>query len=576
MSLIIDAPPTASITSAEKDWQEVIVEDTSCLVKLETWRSGTDGKDQQVLSNLNLIKKYFAGKMEQFNKDKTQQMQMRSFEWEINDKEYWVFGFRAGVGSRKLSLICHLDTVPPGNYEWQPFVPRTEIRLYKGVPTPFLIGRGAIDDKGPAVVAFEAFTRALRKTSEYPQALDKVTLEVLFDTSEETDMSTPKYFGANPEEKPALGIVFDAFWSVRAEKGIERPIFTISSKDVPTPQTTALSIGKLLTTPGPANMIPVTSEAHITGTKESLKTFAANVDAWYRAYPFDDLNYHPADISVTPPDDSEVVVITAKVAGAQHGSAPHQNRANGANPVVSITNFLAYLVDRGILANNHNGEMCRFIRWAFGTRVFGENQPDLLSRFDTVFGEENGTTYALTQLIPNVDGTEIKLGIDIRYAIGHHGKGWDGSEGTIEGESVFKTVFEKLIERYQSEAVGANVTFHTETTTIFGPDIRSPRNANLFSINTAYRSAMGDNCPMQTIGGATDAHGWLELVTAGALFTDNLGPPVNYHGLDEGAPLTDLENSGKILLHLLLQELGIPVKKQSHYEGIHQGHGCCI
>jgi succinyl-diaminopimelate desuccinylase len=562
-------------TSKGGDWQDVIINDTSKLVEHETWRMSDGSNEKTVLTNLGEIKDFFVKKMNAFNKlhKKTPLVLMSPFDWqgEVKGQKYWVFGFRAGKGARKVSLICHLDTVPPGNDDWQPFVPRQESRLYKGVPTPFLIGRGAIDDKGPAVVAFESFTRALKKASAEPEALEnKVTLEVLFDTSEETDMSTPHYFDANPDAKPALGIVFDAFWSVRAEKGIERPIFTIRSADVATPpQEDKLSIAKLSSSPGSVNMIPVTTEACIKGPKELLEKFAQNVNAWYRTCPFDDPDYHPADISVVLSDAA--VVITAKVAGAQHGSAPQQNRANGANPLVSLTNFLAFLVDRDILANNLNGEMCRFIRWAFGTRAFGENQPDLLYRFDTVFGEGNGTTYGLSQLTWDASG-KISLGIDIRYAIGHHGKGWDGREGQIEGNSVFNTAFQQLVERYQSETGGAQVTFKTET--IFGPDIRSIRNADLFQINTAYRSIMGDNCPMRAIGGATDAHGWLELVTAGALFTDNLGPPVNYHGLDEGAPLTDLENSGKILLYLLLQELGIS-EGQDTSQNVHQCHGCC-
>ena len=77
----------------------------------------------------------------------------------------------------------------------------------------------------------------------------------------------------------------------------------------------------------------------------------------------------------------------------------------------------------------------------------------------------------------------------------------------------------------------------------------------------AYRSVMGENCTMHATGGATDAHSFPELVTAGALFTIDMGPPINYHGLDEGAPLTDLENSGKILLYLLQQELAAPVEQ---------------
>lgn len=80
---------------------------------------------------------------------------------------------------------------------------------------------------------------------------------------------------------------------------------------------------------------------------------------------------------------------------------------------------------------------------------------------------------------------------------------------------------------------------------------------------------------MRATGGATDAHGRLNLVTAGALFTENFGPPVNYHGIDEGAPLTDLENSGKILLYLLNQELGTLGKHESYHKDLQMCHGCC-
>jgi len=566
---------TSSNTSGDSDWLQVIIDETSELVRLQTWRDGTQEKEKEVQVNLGEIRAHFIKKMDSYNKGKDETLKMRSFEWKSDESDlpkYRVFGFRAGKGAKKVSIICHLDTVPPGNDTWNPFEPRVETRVYNGVPTDFLIGRGSIDDKGPAVVAFEAFTRALNSANE--TALDNITLEVLYDTSEETDMSTPHYFDALPDEKPAFGVVFDAYWSVRAEKGIERPTFSIHASDSsPSGNESYLLIVSMSTPTAPTNMIPVTAEAHITGAAELLRHFADHVETWYRAYPFDDLDYHPADITVI--SSGSEVVITAKVAGAQHGSAPEQNRANGANPVVSLTNFLASLVDRGVLANNYNGKMCRFIRWAFGTRVFGENHPDLLQRFDTVFQDGNGTTYALTQLIPNTDDKKrasITLGLDIRYAIGHHGTGWSGREGKLEDESLFKSVFRQLVSRYHSEAGGKNVIIHTET--IFGPDIRSLRDGNLFRINTAYRAVMGNNCPMHATGGATDAHGYLELVTAGALFTTNFGPPVNYHGIDEGAPLIDLENSGKILVELLQKELCVQTTHSKHYASIHHAHGC--
>jgi len=459
-------------TTSEESWHDVIVHDTTELVRIETWR---DGENELIVQeNLDKIKKFFQKKADEY-REKYKIVPMSFFEWRTepdNDsgQEYRVFGFRTGADiskipkPRKVSLICHLDTVPPGNDNWHPFEAREETRIYNGVPTPFLIGRGAIDDKGPAVVAFEAFRRALQQIKEEDQEVikklkDKLILEVLFDTSEETAMSTPKYLEANKEQEPDLGIVFDAYWSVRAEKGLERPIFSISSKDfAPTPPENTWYIEDLKSPVGPANMIPVTAEALITGKKlkdDELNQFVANIYDLYRACPFDDVDYHPADIHIDPSNSDSVscVKITAKVAGAQHGSAPQQNRANGANPIVSLTNFLAFLMDDGILADNHFGEMCKFIRWAFGTRPFGENHPELLYRFDPVYNEGNGTTYGLTQLFSkksDLGDNIINLGIDVRYAIGHHSKKWDGKEGMIEGISLFKGVFKALASRYHA------------------------------------------------------------------------------------------------------------------------------
>jgi succinyl-diaminopimelate desuccinylase len=62
---------------------------------------------------------------------------------------------------------------------------------------------------------------------------------------------------------------------------------------------------------------------------------------------------------------------------------------------------------------------------------------------------------------------------------------------------------------------------------------------------------------MLAIGGGTDAKGKPQLVAAGALFTSDLGAPINYQGIDEGAPIIDLVNSQKILISLLREEAGL-------------------
>lgn len=566
LALLLPPPHAGSARAEGRGFIDGVVADTEKLVRIETYRTGSN--EELVLANIEKIKAHFQEKADAFNgTQKSHKLSL--FEWKGSDKEdvnkkYWVFGFRAGKGPRKVAILAHLDTVPPGNLDWKPFEPRLENRLYNGQNTSFLIGRGAIDDKGPAVVAFEVLTGVLKAADADPAALDGVTLEVLFDSSEETDMSTPHYFTAQPAETPAFGVVFDAFWTVRAEKGIERPVFTIAADANVTRSQGYLTLAGLESAEGSVNMIPTSASARIAGWSD-FDGFAATVQALYRAYQFDDPAYRPAELKITR--DGKVAVLTTLVAGAQHGSAPEQNRAKGANPVVSLTNFLASLIDRGLVANNAYGEMCHFIRWGWGTRVFGEAHPDLLLRTDTVFKEGNGTSYALTQLRPDGKGG-ISLALDVRYAIGHHGTGWDGREGLLKGDSLFKSVFTQLVEQYRAESGGTTVGFSTSTA--YGPDIRDPRGANFVRINNAYRSAIGENSPMLAIGGGTDAKDHLTLVAAGSLFTTDLGPPINFHGLNEGAPLIDLENSAAILTSLLEQELGTARKLANFHEGAHK------
>ena len=119
------------------------------------------------------------------------------------------------------------STVAPGTQDgWSPFTLVKEQREYMGKNQEFYVGRGSIDDKGPALIAYNVI-KAVARQYDGDERLDRVTLEVLFDTSEETDMAMPYYLEDKPEENPDMGIIFDANWTVRAEKGIERPAFTV-------------------------------------------------------------------------------------------------------------------------------------------------------------------------------------------------------------------------------------------------------------------------------------------------------------------------------------------------------------
>lgn len=527
------------------------------IIRLQTWRkaNSTDEDEKELAENLQKLFEYLKEVASEFNQ-KQETLKIQPFSWKKpksgasrnNTPYHWLYGFRLGSGKKKLSLITHVDTVGPGDMSWRPFEPRVEPREYKGETTPFLIGRGAIDDKGPSIVTL-AVLRALAKRFDGTVELDGLVIELVFDTSEETEMATPHYMKDENVIKPSFGIALDAFWTVRAEKGGESPVFSIPRK----PNKKGLWIENITCPEGPTNQIPNFITANIASdSPDKLKQFEAQVKSLYEKCAFDDPNYRRAELFVSR--ENNKLLLKTIVSGAQHGAVPMENRKNGANPLVSLANFLAHLVENGTLSNNDIGEMCSFIKWTWGTHVFGEGHPDLLERHDDVYEKGNGTTYALTKF--NTDEQVVKLGVDIRYATGHNSVPWDGeSQGLLPGKSIFPQVFTKLISRFNSTYPDVDVSFKTRNRST--PDIRNPNNPYFAKVRSAFAKVMGSDVPFpqKAIGGGTDTKGHPELLAAGPLFTDTIGPPVNLHGLNEGVPIKDLRNSARILYHLLSDEI---------------------
>jgi len=517
------------------------------LVQIPTYRGGAMDA-RRVQSGLDRIREGFLVPWALSFNSKLGNLKLKPFQWKSADHKYQVFGFRIGSGPKKVSLITHLDTVPPGKgwYQDNPLDIKEIDRAYGGDITAFITGRGVIDNKGPAVVAFAVLRAIAKAFDETPEKLKGLTIEVLFDTSEETDMSMPYYLKANPIAKPWMGIVHDGFWCIRAEKGIERPLFSVLQGDAIPDRPW---IQELNSSAGPVSQIPGSATALIQALNpRDIRNLARNIGLLYHAYQFDDPNYRRAYLIIRNPRPGELR-LTTKVRGAQHGSAPEENRAGGANPLVALTNFLGRLVETGRLSMNGAGRMAQFVKWTWGTRVFGEKHRDLLWAEDETFGKGNGTTYAVTRF---KTGGAVTLEIDVRYALGHNGEKWDGkTEGKLPGKSRFSEIFNLITKRFNEEVPGPSVDLIT-TKTAFAPDIKIPAENDRFQrIDRAYKQVMGKSCPQLGVGGGTDAKGHSELLAAGALFHPRLGPPINFHGIDEGAPIGDLKKSGEILFRLL-------------------------
>lgn len=529
------------------------------LVAIETHRSENFANEDALVTNMQMIYDDLQAQVQEFNEgQKTHKLELFNWREETGTpgepKYWWVFGLRLDKGPYKIALSTHMDTVSPGDPNvWEPFSLKKEMRdTSEADQQEFWVGRGAIDDKGPALSTIQVL-KAIARAYDGNPLLDQTSVELIFDTSEETSMSMPHYLEKNPQEEPDLAVIFDAFWCVRAEKGVERPTFTITRDAAPTQ---GVWIESLNTPPGPTNQIADRAEAIIRSDSQAqLEQLASQISATYAAHPFDDPSYRRAKLTVDTSGMPAQLKLITEVEGAQHGSAPQENREGGANPLVSLSNFLGALVETNVLVDNDVGRMCRFIKRTWGTKVFGESHPELLKRDDDVFTSGNGTTYALTRLSTEAAPGAITLRVDIRYAVGHHSQPWDGeTEGFLCGdESIFAGIFTTLVDEFNAASSGPSVTF--ETRTAARPDIRNPDGPTFSKVSKAYEEVMGEACPARAIGGGTDAKGQVNFLAAGALFSDHLGPPINFHGLNEGAPVRELAQSANILCRLVDHEI---------------------
>ena len=116
----------------------------------------------------------------------------------------------------ELAVLTHLDVVPVGSgWTTDPFVLRYEPE------TDRLIGRGAIDDKGPAVAALFA-ARAVR---ELGLPLKK-GIRLIFGTNEENGSADMEYYRSKRELPPMVFTPDGEYPVINAEKGMLRVYFS--------------------------------------------------------------------------------------------------------------------------------------------------------------------------------------------------------------------------------------------------------------------------------------------------------------------------------------------------------------
>ena len=120
-----------------------------------------------------------------------------------------------------LAILTHLDVVPVGaGWTTDPFV------LCYEEDTDKLVGRGAIDDKGPAVAALFA----VRAVSELGIPLKK-GVRLIFGTNEENGSADMEYYRKKRELPPMVFTPDGEYPVINAEKGMLRVYFSSDFDD---------------------------------------------------------------------------------------------------------------------------------------------------------------------------------------------------------------------------------------------------------------------------------------------------------------------------------------------------------
>ena len=389
-----------------------------------------------------------------------------------------------GDGDEMVGILCHLDVVPAGNgWTKPPFEGTLENeRLY---------GRGALDDKGPAIASL--FAMYDLKESGY---MPKKRIRLILGTNEESGSKCMAYYREH-EELPTVAFSPDAdFPVIHGEMGIISGTFEKAFNEI-------LEDGgiKLLSLTGGSavNMVPDVASARLIETK-SIKTI---VEAFNETHG-DILHYRIID------EKTQEIELTAKGVSA-HASTPEK----GTNAIAILIDFLS-LIDLEI------GDLASFIRslrHLIGYETDGKSLNIAL--------KDDYNPLVLNLGVINLDEHRGQVHINIRYPI------------TLKGDLIKARIENKV------QPFGYTLSKWLDIEPLFYP----PSHPLVTTLMGVYQNVTGDKSAKPiTIGGGTYARSMPNAIAFGAMFP---GSEDCMHQKDEFITLKDLDR----MMHIFLEAI---------------------
>ncbi|MBM7566153.1 M20 family metallopeptidase [Paenibacillus sacheonensis] len=430
-----------------------------------------------------------------------------------------------GEGDEMAAILVHLDTVPEGEgWTADPFGGDVEGgRIY---------GRGAADDKGPAVVALYAL-KAFADLGIAPRR----RLRIIFGTNEENGMTDMDHYFAQ-EPLPEFGFSPDAGYPViHAEKGIY--VVELNWKARTQPQLIGARNRSSESDSGPSpmgngttgsdirlsavelcivsmeggsapNMVPDSCRAVVEAGEEAARMILQAASGHER-------------ITADRMENGRLVLTAAGKSG--HGSYP----PSGIN---AIAHMAAFLADLALGSDKEDASpaarLKAFLAKRIGFEAFGESLGIACS--DPVHGR---LTVNLAQVSLNAEESRVILNIRVPVV-------FDGEE-----------LVSQLRNRLQAD--GIRLTVQSWLPPLYVP----PEHPLIRKLNRAYETVTGESAGLLSIGGGTYAR---KLQGRGVAFGAGFpgGPDNHAHQPDEFVGIADMMRHGRVCLQAIYELIGMP------------------
>ncbi len=387
-----------------------------------------------------------------------------------------------GEGDEIVGVLVHLDVVPAGEgWTYPPF----EGVLEEGA----IYGRGASDNKGPAIVALYGL-KALKDLGIRPNK----RIRIIFGTNEESGMTDMDYYFSK-EPIPDMGFSPDAGYPItNREKGLLRITFT---KDMGGDQGSAI---RSIHGGSVVNMVPDTCEAlvdHGSLTQQDLKAMKELAEG-----------IPHCRIEERSSQEGMVLRVMGKSA---HGAGPE----NGVNAIACLLHFLAKGTGDFPL-----DDFLTFLSQKIGLETRGQSM-------GIVCKDEPSGELTLNLGILRGDGGKWEASIDIRYPV------------TCSGEEIVDII------RKEAEPFGISVRVDHHMDPLYVPQ----DHPLIVKLSRAYEMITGKKAELQSMGGGTYARTLRNNgVAFGAGFRDTKA-----HQPDEFVLVEDLMLHGQIFTQALYE-----------------------